>query len=60
MFFLRGELRLGLRRALTCFAAGAMIFVAAEELIPGMSAEEHFSIGAGSFAQGFSLMMALG
>lgn len=42
-----------------CFAAGAMIFVVVEELIPEMSAGEHSDIGVISFAVGFMVMMAL-
>ena len=41
------------------FAAGAMLYVVVEELIPGMSAGKHTNIGVVSFAAGFSLMMAL-
>ena len=41
------------------FAAGAMLYVVVEELIPEMSAGEHSNIGVVFFAVGFSLMMAL-
>ncbi len=41
------------------FAAGAMLYVVVEELIPEMSAGKHSNIGVISFAIGFSLMMAL-
>ena len=44
---------------LLSFAAGAMLYVVVEELIPDMSAGEHSNIGVISFAVGFSLMMAL-
>ena len=44
---------------LLSFAAGAMLYVVVEELIPEMSAGEHSNIGVISFAIGFSLMMAL-
>ena len=44
---------------LLSFAAGAMLYVVVEELIPEMSAGEHSNIGVVSFALGFSLMMAL-
>ncbi len=40
------------------FAAGAMLYVVVEELIPEMSAGEHSNIGVVFFAFGFSLMMA--
>lgn len=41
------------------FAAGAMLFVVVEELIPEMSQGEHSDIGVLSFAAGFTLMMLL-
>ena len=41
------------------FAAGAMIYVVVEELIPEMSEGEHSNIGVLSFAVGFTLMMML-
>ena len=41
------------------FAAGAMIYVVVEELIPEMSAGEHSDIGVVSFAVGFMVMLAL-
>lgn len=41
------------------FAAGAMIYVVVEELIPEMSEGEHSDIGVVAFAVGFTLMMAL-
>ena len=44
---------------LLSFAAGAMLYVVVEELIPEMSSGEHSNIGVVSFAVGFSLMMAL-
>ena len=44
---------------LLSFAAGAMLYVVVEELIPEMSVGEHSNIGVISFAIGFSLMMAL-
>ncbi len=44
---------------LLSFAAGAMIYVVVEELIPEMSEGEHSNIGTVSFALGFILMMAL-
>ena len=43
---------------LLSFAAGAMLYVVVEELIPEMSAGEHSNIGVLFFAVGFSLMMA--
>ena len=44
---------------LLSFAAGAMIYVVVEELIPEMSEGEHSNLGTVMFALGFSLMMAL-
>ena len=44
---------------LLSFAAGAMLYVVVEELIPEMSAGEHSNIGTIFFAVGFSLMMIL-
>lgn len=41
------------------FAAGAMLYVVVEELIPEMSEGEHSHIGTIAFAVGFSLMMIL-
>ena len=44
---------------LLSFAAGAMLYVVVEELIPEMSAGRHSDTGVVSFAAGFSVMMAL-
>ena len=44
---------------LLSFAAGAMVYVVVEELIPEMSEGEHSNTGAVLFAAGFTLMMAL-
>ena len=41
------------------FAAGAMMYVVVEELIPEMSEGEHSNIGVVMFALGFTVMMAL-
>lgn len=41
------------------FAAGAMIYVVVEELIPEMSEGKHSNIGTLMFAAGFSIMMIL-
>ena len=44
---------------LLSFAAGAMLYVVVEELIPEMSSGEHSNVGVISFSIGFILMMAL-
>ena len=44
---------------LLSFAAGAMMYVVVEELIPEMSEGEHSNIGVIMFSVGFTLMMAL-
>ena len=59
VFFLKKELKIGVQRALSGFAAGAMLYVVVEELIPELSVGEHSNVGVIAFAAGFSLMMAL-
>ena len=44
---------------LLSFAAGAMLYVVVEELIPEMSQGRHSNIGTVFFAVGFSVMMIL-
>ncbi len=44
---------------LLSFAAGAMIYVVVEELIPEMSQGKHSNLGTLSFSLGFTLMLAL-
>ena len=44
---------------LLSFAAGAMIYVVVEELIPEMSEGEHSNVGVLMFALGFTVMMIL-
>lgn len=44
---------------LLSFAAGAMLYVVVEELIPEMSAGPHSDLGVLSFSLGFTIMMAL-
>lgn len=44
---------------LLSFAAGAMVYVVVEELIPGMSAGKHSNVGTVLFAAGFTIMMVL-
>ena len=44
---------------LLAFAAGAMLYVVVEELIPEASQGEHSNLGTIGFAAGFVLMMIL-
>lgn len=44
---------------LLSFAAGAMLYVVVEELIPEASAGEHSNLGTVFFAAGFTIMLAL-
>ena len=44
---------------LLAFAAGAMMYVVVEELIPEMSEGEHSNAGTIAFSLGFVLMMIL-
>ncbi len=44
---------------LLAFAAGAMIYVVVEELVPESAQGEHSNIGTIGFAAGFVLMMIL-
>ena len=44
---------------LLSFAAGAMLYVVVEELIPEMSEGDHSNIGTVFFAVGFTIMMML-
>ena len=44
---------------LLSFAAGAMLYVVVEELIPEMSEGEHSHVGTIAFGAGFSLMIVL-
>ena len=44
---------------LLSFAAGAMVYVVVEELIPEMAEGQHSNIGTIAFTAGFVLMMVL-
>ena len=44
---------------LLSFAAGAMLYVVVEELIPEASEGEHSNVGTIGFAVGFAIMMVL-
>ena len=50
---------IGIFPYMLAFAAGAMIYVVVEELIPESAAGSHSNIGTIGFALGFALMMAL-
>ena len=56
---LAAELIVPMMPYLLSFAAGAMLYVVVEELIPDMAAGEHSHVGVLLFALGFSVMMAL-
>lgn len=59
VFFLKlamGEL---VQKALLGFAAGAMMYVVVEELIPETQAGRHSNVGVVALALGFTLMMVL-
>ena len=49
----------GLMPYLLSFAAGAMLYVVIEELVPEASEGSHSNIGTIGFAVGFALMMVL-
>lgn len=57
MFFLENSA--GAMPVLLAFAAGAMLYVVVEELIPSSQAGEHSNVGTLGFACGFLLMMLL-
>ena len=59
VFFMKKSLSDAVQRYLKRFAAGAMLYVVVEELIPEMSQGAHSNIGTVFFAVGFSLMMVL-
>ncbi len=50
---------LGIMPYMLAFAAGAMLYVVVEELIPEYSGGKHSNIGTVGFALGFALMMVL-
>ena len=56
--FLTGLIR-GLLPLVLSFAAGAMLYVVADELIPGLSAEKEKKSGLMALGFGFALMMAM-
>lgn len=50
---------LGIMPFMLAFAAGAMLYVVIEELVPEYSQGKHSNIGTVGFALGFALMMVL-
>ena len=50
---------LGIMPYMLAFAAGAMLYVVVEELVPEYSQGKHSNIGTVGFAMGFALMMVL-
>ena len=59
VFLLRNGLSAGPRKALTGFAAGAMLYVVVEELVPELSEGAHSNVGTVAFSVGFAAMTAL-
>ena len=53
MCFMRQTLSKSVQRVLAGFAAGAMLYVEVEELIPEMSQGQHLNIGTLFFALGY-------
>jgi ZIP family zinc transporter len=50
---------IGIMPFMLAFAAGAMLYVVIEELVPETSKGDHSNIGTIGFALGFALMMVL-
>lgn len=50
---------IGIMPYMLAFAAGAMLYVVVEELVPEYSGGEHSNVGTVGFALGFALMMVL-
>ena len=59
VFLFRNQISPNLHRIMLGFAAGAMLYVVVEEMIPEMSQGRHSHIGVLAFAAGFSVMMVL-
>ena len=59
VFFMKKQVNRKIERLLLGFAAGVMIYVVVEELIPEAQEGEHSNIGTIGFAIGFVLMMVL-
>ena len=59
VFFMKNVIPGWLQKALLAFAAGAMLYVVIEELIPETAEGKHSNLGTIGFALGFALMMVL-
>lgn len=59
VFFMRKEIPDRLQKTLLAFAAGAMMYVVVEELIPETAQGRHTNLSTIGFALGFVLMMVM-
>ena len=59
VFFLKNDLKENVQKALSGFAAGVMVYVVVEELIPEASQDGHSNLGTIGFTVGFIVMMIL-
>lgn len=59
VFFMKHDMPSVVQKVLLAFAAGAMLYVVVEELVPEYSQGKHSNIGTIGFALGFVLMMVL-
>lgn len=59
VFFMKNKINNKIEKLLLGFAAGAMIYVVVEELIPESQSGEHSNIGTIGVAIGFVIMMIL-
>ena len=59
VFLMKNKMNIKVEKLLLGFAAGAMIYVVVDELIPGSQSGEHSNIGVIGVAIGFIIMMIL-
>ena len=59
VIFLKNDIKETIKKLLLSFAAGAMMYVVVEELIPESQMGEHSNIGTIGVAVGFVIMMIL-